>query len=92
MFADMIRKTAGVRREGSAALDLCYVASGRVDGYWELNLKSRDIAAGSLIAQEAGAIVTDVFGEQGWLESGDVVAANPKVLAQMVHTLAPHVR
>ncbi|AVY93381.1 MULTISPECIES: inositol monophosphatase family protein [Microvirgula] len=92
MFADMIRKTAGVRREGSAALDLCYVASGRVDGYWELNLKSWDIAAGSLIAQEAGAIVTDVFGEQGWLESGDVVAANPKVLAQMLHTLAPHVR
>ena len=57
-----------------------------------MGLAEWDIAAGSLIAQEAGAIVTDVFGEQGWLESGDVVAANPKVLAQMLHTLAPHVR
>ncbi len=88
-FADMIRKTAGVRREGSAALDLCYVACGRVDGYWELNLKPWDIAAGSLIVQEAGGIVTDLYGEQGWLESGDIVAANPKVLAQMLHALAP---
>ena len=88
-FANMIKKTAGVRREGSAALDLCYVACGRADGYWELNLKPWDIAAGSLIVQEAGGIVTDLYGEQGWLESGDIVAANPKVLAQMLHTLAP---
>ena len=81
-----------MRREGAASLDLCNVASGRVDGFWELNLKPWDIAAGSLIVQEAGGIVTDLFGEQGWLESGDIVAGNPKVLAQMLHALAPHVR
>ncbi len=90
MFADMIRKTAGVRREGSAALDLCYVASGRADGFWELNLKPWDIAAGALIVQEAGGIVTNPVGEEGWLESGDIVAANPKILGQMLATLAPH--
>ncbi len=92
MFVDMLKKTAGVRREGAASLDLCNVACGRVDGFWELNLKPWDIAAGSLIVQEAGGIVTDLFGEQGWLESGDIVAGNPKVLAQMLHALAPHVR
>ena len=91
-FVDMLKKTAGVRREGAASLDLCNVACGRVDGFWELNLKPWDIAAGSLIVQEAGGIVTDLFGEQGWLESGDIVAGNPKVLAQMLHALAPHVR
>ena len=91
MLKDVLGKTAGVRREGSAALDLCNVACGRVDGFWELNLKPWDIAAGSLIVQEAGGIVTDLKGEDGWLESGDIVAGSPKVLAQLLHTLAPHV-
>ncbi|KZE32805.1 inositol monophosphatase family protein [Crenobacter luteus] len=91
MFRDILPKTAGVRRDGSAALDLCNVACGRVDGYWEMNLKPWDIAAGSLIVQEAGGIVTDLKGEDGWLESGDIVAGNPKVLGQLLHTIAPHV-
>ncbi|BAK75540.1 inositol monophosphatase [Pseudogulbenkiania sp. NH8B] len=91
MLKDVLGKTAGVRREGSAALDLCNVACGRVDGFWELNLKPWDIAAGSLVVQEAGGIVTDLKGEDGWLESGDIVAGSPKVLAQLLHTLAPHV-
>ena len=90
MLKDVLAKTAGVRREGAASLDLCNVACGRVEGYWEFNLKPWDIAAGSLIVQEAGGIVTDMHGEQSWLESGDIVAANPKVLAQMLHLLAPH--
>ena len=60
------------------------------DGFWEFGLKPWDIAAGSLIAQEAGAIVTDVFGEENWLNSGDIVAASPKILNQMLQTLAPH--
>ncbi|UTH72451.1 inositol monophosphatase family protein [Chromobacterium sp. IIBBL 290-4] len=91
MLKDVIGKTAGVRREGAAALDLCNVACGRVEGFFELNLKPWDIAAGSLIVQEAGGIVTDFTGEQGWLESGDIVAASPKVLAQLLQLLAPHV-
>lgn len=89
-LGDMIRKSSGVRREGAAALDLCYVACGRADGFWEFGLKPWDIATGSLIAQEAGAIVTDVFGEENWLNSGDIVAASPKILNQMLQTLAPH--
>lgn len=84
----MLQKTAGVRREGSAALDLCYVASGRVDGFWEFDLKPWDIAAGALIAQEAGAIVTDLEGEDTWLETGNIIAANPKILALMIKTFA----
>jgi myo-inositol-1(or 4)-monophosphatase len=56
----------------------------------EMNLKPWDIAAGSLIVQEAGGIVTDLTGEQEWMESGDIVAANPKVLAQLLATIAPH--
>ncbi|AOZ50138.1 inositol monophosphatase family protein [Chromobacterium vaccinii] len=91
MLKDVIGKTAGVRREGAASLDLCNVACGRTEGFFELNLKPWDIAAGSLIVQEAGGIVTDPTGEQGWFESGDIVAGSPKVLAQLLHLLAPHV-
>ncbi len=90
MLKDVLAKTAGVRREGAASLDLCNVACGRVDGFWEFNLKPWDIAAGSLIVQEAGGIVTDMHGEQTWLESGDIVAGNPKILSQLLQTLAPH--
>jgi myo-inositol-1(or 4)-monophosphatase len=90
MLKDMLAKTAGVRREGAASLDLCNVACGRVDGFWEFKLKPWDIAAGSLLIQEAGGIVTDMKGEQDWFATGDIVAASPKVLAQVLHILAPH--
>lgn len=90
ILKDVLAKTAGGRREGSAALDLCQVACGRVDGYFEFNLKPWDIAAGALIVQEAGGIVTDMQGEQSWLESGDIVAANPKILAQLLQIIALH--
>ncbi|CRZ19318.1 inositol monophosphatase family protein [Kingella kingae] len=85
-----IQKTAGARREGAAALDLCSLAAGRFDGFFEYNLKPWDIAAGALIVQEAGGIVTDFDGEQTWLETGNIVAANPKVLAQMLKIIAQH--
>ena len=78
------------RREGAASLDLCAVAAGRLDGFFEFNLKPWDIAAGALIVQEAGGIVTDMSGNEGWLESGDIVAANPKVLAQMLKIISEH--
>ncbi|CUA86748.1 MULTISPECIES: inositol monophosphatase family protein [Gulbenkiania] len=90
MLKDVLAKTAGARREGAASLDLCNVACGRVDGFFEFNLKPWDIAAGSLIVQEAGGIVTDMDGEDGWLESGDIVAGSPKVLAQLLQILAAH--
>ena len=84
-FTKLAKMTQGVRRLGSAALDLCYVAAGRFDGYWELSVKPWDVAAAGLIASEAGAIVTGVDGEPDALQS--VLAANPilhtKLLAEL---------
>lgn len=82
-------QTAGIRRAGSAALDLAWVAMGRVDGFWEFKLNSWDIAAGALIVQEAGGLVCDFAGGEYYLNSGNIVAANPKLLAAMMKTLAP---
>jgi myo-inositol-1(or 4)-monophosphatase len=90
MFRDMMKATSGLRRPGSAALDLAWVACGRYDGFWEMRLSPWDIAAGSLIAQEAGALVGNFLGNEGFLESGNIVAGNPKVFAQMLQILAPH--
>jgi len=90
MLRDMIKKTTGIRRPGSAALDLAYVAAGLVDGFFEINLSSWDIAAGALIVQEAGGIVGDFEGNESWLKTGNIVAGNPKVFAQMLQVLAPH--
>ena len=90
MLRDMIKKTTGIRRPGSAALDLAYVAAGMVDGFFEINLSSWDIAAGALIVQEAGGIVGDFEGNESWLKTGNIVAGNPKVFAQMLQVLAPH--
>lgn len=73
-----------IRRSGSAALDLCYVACGRVDGFYEWGLSEWDIAAGSLIAQESGAIVSDINGELTHLNSGNIIAAPPKVYKALV--------
>lgn len=81
-------RSQGVRRLGSAALDLCYVAAGRFDGYWELVIQSWDIAAGGLIAQEAGAQVSNVHGEADYLKSPfSILAGNPKIYAQMLALL-----
>jgi len=90
MLKDMIKTTTGIRRPGSAALDLAYTAVGWVDGFFEINLSTWDIAAGGLLVQEAGGIVGDFEGNESWLTTGNIVAANPKVFAQMVQTLAPH--
>ena len=80
--------TQGVRRLGSAAIDLCYVAAGRLDGFWELSLKAWDVAAGGLIAEEAGALVTDVNGAPDYLNSPQsIVAANPVLHAKLLAEL-----
>ncbi|MDO4433740.1 MAG: inositol monophosphatase family protein [Alysiella sp.] len=90
ILKEFLSKTAGARREGAASLDLCALATGRFDGFFEFNLKPWDIAAGALIVQESGGIVTDMQGNQNWLESGNVVAANPKVLAQMLRIMGSY--
>jgi myo-inositol-1(or 4)-monophosphatase len=69
----------GIRRFGSAAMDLAYVAAGRFDGYWELHLSPHDVAAGALLVREAGGIVMDVDGGENWLRGGHVVAAGPGI-------------
>jgi myo-inositol-1(or 4)-monophosphatase len=90
MFRDMVRQTAGVRRPGAASLDLAYVAAGYYDGFWELGLSKWDIAAGSLLITEAGGLVGDLRGEERWFDSGHIVAGSPKIFAQMLKVIAPH--
>jgi myo-inositol-1(or 4)-monophosphatase len=78
---------AGVRRAGAAALDLAYVAAGRLDAFWEMGLSRWDMAAGALLIQEAGGLVSDLDGKAGFLDSGDIAAATPKVLPQLLDAL-----
>ena len=92
MLRAVMVETAGVRRPGSAALDLCYVAAGRVDGFWELGLNKWDIAAGALIIKEAGGRISDFAGSDAYLESGNVVAGAPKIYSGLSRLLAPHAR
>lgn len=86
----VIRKTAGVRRPGAAALDLAYVAAGRLDGFWEMGLKEWDVAAGALMIQEAGGIVGNLSGGPDYLPRGDIMAGNPKLFAALARELRPH--
>lgn len=88
---DVMQSTSGLRRPGSAALDLCWVACGRYDAYWEAGLKPWDIAAGSLIALEAGAFVTDFKGDENFLENGSIVAGTPKVFTPLMAIIHKHV-
>jgi len=90
MFKDVTRNCAGIRRAGSAALDLAYVACGRLDAFWEIGLAPWDMAAGSLLITEAGGLIGDLRGEPGYLDSGEVVGGNPRVFGQMMQILAPH--
>lgn len=89
MFRAMTEKCAGLRRPGAAALDLAYVAAGRLDGFFEKGLQSWDMAAGALLITEAGGIVGDFSGESDYLHQGNVIAGTPKIFAQMVNLLAP---
>jgi myo-inositol-1(or 4)-monophosphatase len=85
----MMGKCAGVRRTGSAALDMAYVASGRLDGFWEFGLRPWDIAAGSLLIREAGGLISDAHGGDDFIKSGDVVAGTPKVFKALLQTISP---
>jgi myo-inositol-1(or 4)-monophosphatase len=90
ILRDMMQKSAGLRRPGSASLDLAYTAAGRYDGFFETALKPWDIAAGCLLITEAGGLVGDLQGNDSYLKSGHVCAGNPKVFAQMMQVIAPH--
>jgi myo-inositol-1(or 4)-monophosphatase len=80
-FGRFFHHVRGLRRLGSAALDLAYVAAGRLDGFWELHLAPHDVAAGALLVREAGGLVTDADGGQDWLRGGHLVAAGPSLIS-----------
>ncbi|MGH8670578.1 MAG: inositol monophosphatase family protein [Burkholderiales bacterium] len=90
MFRSMLGKAKELRRAGAASLDLAYTAAGRLDGFWEIGLKAWDMAAGALLVQEAGGLVGDFSGNEGFLQSGHIIAAPPKIFNQLIHALAPH--
>jgi myo-inositol-1(or 4)-monophosphatase len=90
IFKEMSRQTAGVRRPGAAALDLAYVACGRLDGFWEFGLSPWDMAAGALLIMEAGGLVGDLAGESDYLATGNIVCGTPRVFAQILQVIAPH--
>lgn len=91
MLRDLTLETAGIRRPGSAALDFAYVAAGRLDGFWELGLSVWDFAAGALLVQEAGGVVSDIRGGSRHLETGNVIAGNVRLHRAMVDAIQPHV-
>jgi myo-inositol-1(or 4)-monophosphatase len=91
IFEEVVRGTSGVRRPGSAALDLAYVAAGWFDGFFEINLSKWDIAAGGLLVTEAGGIVSDFSEKDRWLESGNIVATNPKIHDPLIKIIQSHI-
>lgn len=88
-FHALIGECAGVRRTGSAALDLAYLACGRIDGLWEFGLRPWDIAAGALLIKEAGGMISDLHGGENYLDQGDMVAGNPKVFKSLLQKINP---
>jgi myo-inositol-1(or 4)-monophosphatase len=88
-FRALGEECVGVRRMGSSVLDLAYVACGRLDGFCGVGLKSWDMAAGSLLVLESGGLISDFEGEQTWLDTGNVLAASPKIFTQMLASINP---
>lgn len=91
MFRSLAEQSAGIRRAGAASLDLAYVAAGRYDGFWEYGLSEWDMAAGALLIQEAGGLISDFAGGHQFLEKGHVVAGNPKCFKAILTSIQPHV-
>jgi len=91
MFRTLFPMTAGIRRAGSAALDLAYVACGRLDGFWEIGLSIWDMAAGVLLIQEAGGLSGDLAGGHEHLNQGNIVSANPKIFPLILRAIRPSV-
>lgn len=90
MFRSLVGQTAGIRRAGAASLDLAYVAAGRFDAFWEFGLSEWDAAAGALLIQEAGGLVSDFSGGHDFLEKGSIVAGNTKCFKAVLTAIQPH--
>jgi len=91
MFKALHGDSAGIRRTGSAALDLAYLAAGRLDGFWEIGLRPWDMAAGILLVQEAGGVVTDFSFDHHFMKSGNIIAGNPKMHQIIYNAINPHI-
>ncbi|MBK8815065.1 MAG: inositol monophosphatase [Methylococcaceae bacterium] len=91
MFKSISMQAAGIRRAGAAALDLAYVAAGRLDGFWEIGIMEWDMAAGILLIKEAGGVVTDFSFNDNYLSSGNVIAGSPKMHQMLYQLIEPHV-
>lgn len=89
MFETMLPQVSGLRRAGSAALDLAYVAAGRLDGFWEMGLSSWDMAAGTLLIQEAGGLAGDFSGTENQMETGNIIAGNPRIFKALLQLIRP---
>src|SRR2546428_13377973 len=89
MFRELTARTAGIRRAGAAALDIAYVAAGRLDGFWEMGLAPWDMAAGALMVPEAGGLAGDFRGRSGHLEAGRIGLGRPEIFASMLQDIAP---
>lgn len=83
-FSEVLPRCSDIRRSGAASLDLAYVACGHLDGYWESGLKEWDVAAGSLLVQESGGLVGDLSGTEKHLDTGNIIAANPRIYKQLL--------
>jgi len=90
MFEEVMQHCAGLRRPGAAALDLCYVAAGWYDGFFETGLSPWDIAAGSLMVTEAGGLIGNFTGDSDYLYQREIIAGNPKIYGQLVSILAQY--
>ena len=89
MLKALSAESAGIRRAGSAALDFAYVAAGRMDGFWEIGLSQWDFAAGALIVQEAGGIVSDLSGGSRYMDTGNVICGNLHVQRDIAQRIQP---
>ena len=92
MIGKVIRNTSGVRRPGAAALDLAYVAAGRLDAFWETGLAPWDLAAGSLLIREAGGIISGIDGSENFLDTGHVLSGTPKIYAALAKLCASDIK
>lgn len=92
IFRNLMPDCSGIRRAGAASLDLAYVAAGRLDGFWEFGLKPWDMAAGAVIIQEAGGLVGDARGANNFMQSGDMIAGNPKIFAALLQRIEESLR
>jgi myo-inositol-1(or 4)-monophosphatase len=92
MLVKAMENTTGVRRTGAAALDLCYVAAGRLDAFWETGLKPWDLAAGTLIIRESGGLISGLDGSEDFMDSGHVLCGSSKIYTGLAKLFAPDIK